>query len=54
MAEVLFYCAGALLIFENQRWLVMATQDKDTMRDPDTMTFFEAAYLSVITLTCIG
>jgi hypothetical protein len=53
VVEVIFYCAGALLILENQRWMLMAAaQDGD--KEPHTVTFFEAVYLSVITLTCVG
>ena len=49
VVEAIFYCAGTLLILENQRWMFVSSH-----RDTYPHTFFEAVYLSVITLTCIG
>ena len=49
VVEVIFYCAGTLLILENQRWMFVSSHRNSYPRN-----FFEAAYLSVITLTSIG
>ena len=49
VVEVIFYCAGTLLILENQRWMFVSSHRNSYPRN-----CFEAAYLSVITLASIG
>ena len=49
VAQLIFTCAGALLVLENKHWLWIGAH-----RDTYPNSFFDALYLSIMTATGVG
>jgi hypothetical protein len=49
VSQLIFTCAGALLVLENQHWLWIGAH-----RDTYPNSFFDALYLSIMTATSVG